>query len=534
VLARGVYGAAALLYVVALLGLRQATGDVAHYAVTLPGAVPAVIYEPGEPSRFGPPERDDEDAGLPVVVLAHGFSANKGAMSSLARRLARGGYGVIALDFRGHGENPRPFERSFAGTPEDGLAQDLDRAVLYARTSARFDGQRIAVVGHSMGGGVALAYASREPKLAATVAISAGWGADGPYTPPNVLLIWSSNDPVALRDGARATGARLAGLEQLVLDRTYGEAARGTAVRLSEVGGDHLFILYSGEAADRILTWLRGALGPGDPPSGSGDGRIAWALLALLTWGVLFWGLPALLAPILPRAELPPGESAPSGSGGSFARVGPFARLGLLVASLGVAALLLSATDPASDRGPASFIPLLVARDLVALLGLAGVLLCVWLALGRRISLGGLREPRTWVAALLMAGFGYVGLHSALSPFVDAWLSPWRLVPALLCAVALLPFFGALEWLLRGSGRTGVWLPIAGRVLVLLALAAAALFGLVSFVVLLGLAGFALLFAVLELGAQRLWRASPSPWTLALFQSIWLGVAFAASFPLTD
>ena len=89
--------------------------------------------------------------------------------SALARAIAKSGYAVIAIDFRGHGENRNPFEVSGDGVQ---LRQDIDAALLFARTQPRFDGQRIALAGHSMGAFAVLAHAQQDPGVAAVVAIS--------------------------------------------------------------------------------------------------------------------------------------------------------------------------------------------------------------------------------------------------------------------------------------------------------------------------------------------------------------------------
>jgi alpha-beta hydrolase superfamily lysophospholipase len=70
----------------------------------------------------------------PVVILCHGFAANNAMTSSLARRIARSGYAVLALDFRGHGANPNAL-----GPTADalGLRQDIDAALLYACPRSR-------------------------------------------------------------------------------------------------------------------------------------------------------------------------------------------------------------------------------------------------------------------------------------------------------------------------------------------------------------------------------------------------------------
>jgi dienelactone hydrolase len=519
VLARALTLAAALGYAVAVAALIGAERDVAHYPVTLASGAPAVIYEPGVAPPFGPPE---QEAPLPVVVLGHGFSGSKRMMSSLARRLARSGYAVIAFDFRGHGANARPFERAFGGA-NDPLAQDLDAAVLFARTESRFDGKRIAIAGHSMGAGVVLAYAAREPSIAAVIAISGAGVPAGPYTPPNTLLLWASGDPANLRERARALAARFAGLEQVVLDRDYGDPERGTALRASEVDGvDHLTILWTGEAAARIADWLERTLGPGAHPAPEGtasDGRFGAALLGLVSWLVLSLALVRFVAPLVPRVELP-----------ELSR--PLLRLGMLALALAAGVLLIAGAEPRADESALSFVPLAVGRDLAAFFAASGAVLGLWLARRRGIALAGLRAARTWIAALALAGFAYASFGAFTSPFVSLGLAPHRVLSALACAAAALPFFAATEWLLRGPGATGVWLPIAGKLLTLAVIVAAALSGLLSFVIVLGLGGFVVNFALFEILGWRLSRVAPNPWVPALLQSLWTGWTLAAVFPV--
>src|SRR5262245_32918868 len=173
--------------------------------MTLPGGVPAVVWEPSPPLPFGQTPTFDPPA--PVVILCHGFSGDTAMMSSLARRIAKAGYAVVAIDFRGHGENRNPFELAGDGLQ---LRQDIDAALLFARTQPRFDGQRIALAGHSMGAMVVLEHAQRDPGVAAVVAISGPGRPRGAYAPPNALLIWATGDLPGLRKSAREYAARLA------------------------------------------------------------------------------------------------------------------------------------------------------------------------------------------------------------------------------------------------------------------------------------------------------------------------------------
>lgn len=94
--------------------------------------------------------------GLPVVLL-HSAAGNTTQWATQLQHL-RPNRRVVALDLRGHGrsEPPRNGDYSFAA-----MAGDV-AAVVDTLKLARF-----VLVGHSMGGGVALTYASAHPERAA-------------------------------------------------------------------------------------------------------------------------------------------------------------------------------------------------------------------------------------------------------------------------------------------------------------------------------------------------------------------------------
>lgn len=516
VLAKIAYSLAGLVLAFSLVQLRRASSDLAHVSLTLPGGVPVVVWEPAPPQEWGSSPKFDPP--VPVVILCHGFAANNGMTSALARRIAKAGYAVVALDFRGHGMNPNPLGPSADAL---GLRQDIDAALVWARSQPRFDGQRVALVGHSMGASAVLAHAQSDPGVAAVVPISGGIELTGPFSPPNTFVIWASGDMERTRRRGREMAAKLAGLEQLIADKTYGEVERGTAVRMSEVSGvDHITILYSAEAARRIVDWLGLALGvgAGTPETPGADPRFAWAGLGLLAALGLAFGAPRALAPLAPRVPLPRVEH-------------PLARLGLLAASLVGAALVLSGVDGFAARGPFAWIPLLAGRELFGFFAIAGALLAALGARAGALRAEGLREPGTWlVAGLLFAGvYTVVGILDA--PFWGLFPAPHR---ALWCAIAtllLLPYFAGCEWLLRGAGRTGLWLPAAGKLVTLIVVGVAASARLLPPVRMLGMGAIALFFVFFELLALRLARVMPNPWIPALFQAAFTATAFAAIFP---
>lgn len=122
------------------------------------GRRPAVLLLNGS----GPQERDAALAFLP------GYRP----MAQLADTLARRGIAVLRLDDRGTGASAG----RFAGSTSVDLADDAQDALRWLRAQPGVDSTRIAVLGHSEGGLLAVMLATREPSLAGIVLMAApGW-----------------------------------------------------------------------------------------------------------------------------------------------------------------------------------------------------------------------------------------------------------------------------------------------------------------------------------------------------------------------
>ncbi|HEU4512402.1 MAG TPA: alpha/beta fold hydrolase [Nocardioidaceae bacterium] len=105
---------------------------------------------------------------LPLVVLAHGYESPGTYRSgvALAREqafLAARGYVVLLTDYRNHADSDREGTEPVAEPL--GYPEDVVNAVLAARRLPFVDTGRVAVVGRSMGGGVALAAVAARPEL---------------------------------------------------------------------------------------------------------------------------------------------------------------------------------------------------------------------------------------------------------------------------------------------------------------------------------------------------------------------------------
>jgi alpha-beta hydrolase superfamily lysophospholipase len=89
-----------------------------------------------------------------VVVIAHGAGEHSGRYSHVAARLLGEGYAVYALDHRGHGrsEGPRAVIDRI-----DNAVEDLDQVIVNA--ASEYPGVPLFLLGHSMGGTIAVRYA---------------------------------------------------------------------------------------------------------------------------------------------------------------------------------------------------------------------------------------------------------------------------------------------------------------------------------------------------------------------------------------
>jgi len=104
-------------------------------------------------------------ANRAAVVLLHGSGSTRSSVLDHAVALARGGYGVLLFDARGHGESGgRAMDFGWFGDA------DIAAALDYLEQRAEVDPQRIAAVGLSMGGEEAIGAAAADGRLRAVVA----------------------------------------------------------------------------------------------------------------------------------------------------------------------------------------------------------------------------------------------------------------------------------------------------------------------------------------------------------------------------
>lgn len=118
-----------------------------------------------------------------VIAVVHGIAEHSGRYAFLAERANQQGLGVVSVDLRGHGRSPG--ERSYVERFDDYL---LDVDALSAKAGELAAGCPAFLLGHSMGGAIALRWvAQRRQPVAGLILSSAALkiGGDVPR-----LLVW--------------------------------------------------------------------------------------------------------------------------------------------------------------------------------------------------------------------------------------------------------------------------------------------------------------------------------------------------------
>jgi len=237
------------------------------------------------------------DANSAAVVLFHGVAANKLIMSYLARSFAELGVAVYVPDLPGHGRTPGPF------TPQN--AQDCALSLvrgLAARGLIAPD--RTILVGHSMGGAIALRIAP-EFRPAGVIAISpAPMKAAHGVTPEKLLF----QNPPEIRPNTLITAGQFEpqGLAANAEDLAAGTSDSSIAFhRLPHQ--THVSVLFSPGVARMSQAWAARVLNLSNPARLPGLLFSGAGLLGFV--GILLLSGPFLREMATQAAEEQPGSA---------------------------------------------------------------------------------------------------------------------------------------------------------------------------------------------------------------------------------
>lgn len=117
----------------------------------------------------------------PVVVLLHMYRSNRTAWKPLVPQLHEAGFAVLAIDLRGHGDSVKPRAQRLVTRAMDrdpilfnAMHNDVYGAYDFLTRQPGCDMSRLALVGASVGGSVAVDYARQDRSVDVVVWMSPG------------------------------------------------------------------------------------------------------------------------------------------------------------------------------------------------------------------------------------------------------------------------------------------------------------------------------------------------------------------------
>lgn len=392
---------------------------------------------------------------LPSAIVLHGMAvSHKSCEVALAMPLARCGFVVLAIDMRGHGRSDGSLPLSWFCDLDRLLELKTDQpeveaALQYLNSLPAVDGQRISLLGHSLGGLAAVNAACAGADVASVVAISVAPQMCDAELPRNLYLLAGDLDRLipperyipAIR---RATGGHISQPEI-----PYGKRKDGTGRQLCVAHWvSHMSPLFDPSASRRAVQWSAFSMDfdPGSVPGDRLIGINSSVLLAVLAGGIAF----TVVLRNLAQRFLTSGSVA----------VGAWSGVALALAFCFLAAPTAALL---SDYLPTVGV-LYAASSLVLVALLALVWIAVGLVVGRNDSTVLLDRP-TWAdhgrgAALGMLCFA-LGMVWLGLPLGTTWMDLTPCFRRVVVGLLLLPLF--LPWSLLLSRGIQRAVPSCGR-----------------------------------------------------------------------
>jgi len=220
---------------------------------------------------------------LPGVIVCHGLSSSLEMMqSAYSLEFAKRGFLVVAIDLRGHGSsggsiggvyssmnreatNRSMFEElMFSFFNETELEADVKAAVDYLLGRSDVVHDKVAVLGHSMGGAAVLSEGYSDLRVRSVVAIA-------PALSPLVEMNLTSPRNLLLAVGARDNIVREESILRLFrkttgggeeIGKLYGNFSEGNARKMIvSPGTDHVGEMLDTYIAKEAIAWVEASLG---------------------------------------------------------------------------------------------------------------------------------------------------------------------------------------------------------------------------------------------------------------------------------
>ncbi len=122
---------------------------------------------------------DETAEKLPLVIFAHGYKGYKdwGAWNLMATKFAEAGFFFVKFNFSHNGttlENPVEFDdlEAFGNNNFSKEMSDYDEVLNYFSKHPKVDSEKIAIIGHSRGGGISVIKAFEDDRVKLLISLS--------------------------------------------------------------------------------------------------------------------------------------------------------------------------------------------------------------------------------------------------------------------------------------------------------------------------------------------------------------------------
>lgn len=198
------------------------------------------------------------DNPKPAIIVTHGISNAKEAVSGIALELAREGFVALALDLVGHGTSGG---RLSVDDPSFGVAAALE----YLRSLDYVDRGMVGLVGHSLGAG-AVRRVAEGFGVEAVVFIGGGiggmseegaYGSLSPTFPRNLLVVVGVHDILFYLEELDAALRPVFDTEEVIVPgKYYGDFMMGTSRRLVTPATIHLLEPVDPFTVREVVFWM--------------------------------------------------------------------------------------------------------------------------------------------------------------------------------------------------------------------------------------------------------------------------------------
>jgi dienelactone hydrolase len=454
------------------------------------GLVVRSLSHEGVPMLFIAPK---EAMNRPGILIAHGFAGSKQLMFGYGDTFAHNGYGVLLLDFDGHGANPAPLSKK-------NLQHNLETALTVLRQQPEIDPDKIGLLGHSMGSRMVMLGGIEQPKtISAVVAVSP---TDAPVTP---------SKPQNLQLQAGEWEGKFVQQSAQLLRKAGGanpntETGEGRS-RIIIPQAEHILILFKDRSHQAALKWFNATFHQTSKEAEYRDRRMAWYSLHLLSWLLLLGIVSPLISHDLSRPLVRPHP------------LRSWLGLGVVPVSTTGIIYVMSLRTPLSSLGG-----MLVGGALGLWLFIAGL---TWVGII-------LRFPRPTLKSLgyglLLFGVLWIGFGAmAQETWLQWWLNVERLKLWSVLACACFPWFLAsgTAQLNAGIGKRIVWWFAQSLALTVGLIVTLILVPDLSFLALI-LPIIPIVLAILSFASAQVRDA----WSYAMASALFFGWTIAAVFPL--